>query len=177
MTSSNSIGKGKSFVDLSNGVGISLRVSGPLAQMMSIIVGADSVKSIVSIASVVGWVLSVGNISGVVSMTSSNGIGKGKSFVDLSNGVGISLRVSRPLTQMMRIDAVKACISSARVLSVGDVSRIVSMASSNGIGEGKSFVDLGDGVGISIGTSVPRHGSNSNTSKYKGLHCFTGQSS
>merc|ERR1711970_1626917 len=124
-------------------------------------------------------------------MTSSNGIGKGKSFVNLSNGVGISLRVSRPLAQMGSIivgaGGVKSFVSSesiasvqgvvGRVLSVGNISGVVGMTSSNGIGQGKSFVDLGDGVSISIGTSIPRHGSNSNTRKYKGLHCFTGQSS
>merc|ERR1712055_676448 len=159
MTSSNGIGKGKSFVNLSNGVGISLRVSRPLAEMVSIIVGADGVKSFVSsesiasVQGVVGRVLSVGDISGVVSVASSNGIGKGKSFVDLSNSVGISLRVSRPLAQMVSIivgaDSIKSFVSSE------SIARVVGRASSNGIGQGKSFVDLGDGVGISIGTSIP----------------------
>merc|ERR1712055_824171 len=48
MASGNSVDIGKSTVDLSKGVGISIRVSGPLAEMVSIIVGADGVQSRVS---------------------------------------------------------------------------------------------------------------------------------
>merc|ERR1719516_127727 len=48
MAGGNSVGVGKSTVDLSKGVGISIRVSGSLAEMVSIIVGADGVQSRVS---------------------------------------------------------------------------------------------------------------------------------
>merc|ERR1719378_1661497 len=109
MTSGDRFGIGKSIVDLGNGVGISIRISLPLANVVGVQATVSSQSSVSSVSSEVslvsmdrGRVRSVGNISRVVSMSSGNSIGIGKSVVDLGNGVGISiclglsLRVSLP---------------------------------------------------------------------------------
>merc|ERR1719495_3049892 len=95
-------------------------------------------------------------------MSGGNSIGKGKSIVHLGNGVGISIRVSLPLANVVGVQATvskQSTVSSevspvgidrGRVRSVGNISRVVGMSSGNSIGKGKSIVDLGNGVGISI---------------------------
>jgi len=134
MAGGNSVGVGKSTVDLSKGVGISIRVSRPLAQMM--IVGAygvqSSVSSVSSKSSVssVGRDISVGNISGVVGMAGGNSVGVGKSTVDLSKGVGISIRVSGPLAQkMMAIVGAYGVQSSVSSVSGKSTVSTISMTS------------------------------------------------
>merc|ERR1712198_21566 len=134
---------------------------------------SQSVESIVSSISSIssnitmdrGRVRGVGNISRVVGMTSGDSIGIGKSIVDLSNGVGISIRISLPLANVAGVQATvssQSTVSSVssevslvsmdrgRVRSVGNISRVVGMSGGNSIGKGKSVVDLGNGVGISI---------------------------
>merc|ERR1711973_710920 len=101
VSSGNSIGIGKSSSYLSNSVGISIRISGPLANIVSSSISNSSMMSIadrgnmvgsigvVDIASRVGG---VGNISRVVGASSGNSVGKGKSSSYLANGVSIGIR-------------------------------------------------------------------------------------
>merc|ERR1711915_312966 len=103
-------------------------------------------------------VLSAGDDTGVVGMASGNGVVLGKTSIDLTNGVGI--RVSLSLA-----DGVVASISSIgrvgsvvhtsvgivqRVGGVGNDTRVVSMASGNGIGQRKTSSNLANGVGIRV---------------------------
>merc|ERR1712121_510868 len=117
MSSGNSIGKGKSIVHLGNGVGISIRVSLPLANVVCVQATVSKQSTVSVVSSEVspvgidrGRVRSVGNISRVVGMSSGDSIGKGKSIVHLGNGVGISislglsLRVSLPLANVVSIE-------------------------------------------------------------------------
>merc|ERR1712002_1225342 len=109
-----------------------------------------------------GRVRSVGNISRVVGMSGGNSIGIGKSIVDLGNSVGISIRISLPLANVVGVQATVSSVSivsskvslvsmdRGRVRSVGNISRVVGMSGGDSIGIGKSIVDLGNGVGISI---------------------------
>merc|ERR1719193_2987703 len=86
-----------------------------------------------------GRVRSVGNISRVVGMTSGNSIGKGKSIVDLGNGVGISispglsLRVSLPFVNVTSISSktIISTISSNETPSQTIISSISCEVSRN----------------------------------------------
>merc|ERR1719193_41543 len=135
MSSGNSIGIGKSIVDLSNGVGISIRISLPLANVVGVqatVSSQSTVSSVSSVSSEVslvsmdrGRVRSVGNISRVVGMSGGNCIGIGKSIVDLGNGVGISIRISLPLANVVGVQATVS--SQSTVSSVSSVSSEVSL--------------------------------------------------
>jgi len=144
MSGGNSIGIGKSIVDLGNGVGISIRISLPLANVVGVqatVSSQSTVSSVSSVSSEVslvsmdrGRVRSVGNISRVVGMSGGNSIGIGKSIVDLGNGVGISislglsLRVSLPFVNVTSISSktVKSRISPVESSSKSIVSTISS---------------------------------------------------
>merc|ERR1712198_391757 len=198
MTSGDSIGIGKSIVDLSNGVGISIRISLPLANVAGVQATVSSLSTVSSEVSLVsmdrGRVRSVGNISGVVGMSSGNSISKRKTIVDLGNGVGISiclglsLRVSLPLANVVSIVGAIGTIGvesivGSQMTSIAKMSRsqtmtIVHTSDNSGLTivsclQGRdASPNLGNGVGISV--SISRHSSNGNTSKYKGLHGLLG---
>merc|ERR1711973_301540 len=127
MSGGNSVGKGKTSGNLSNGVGISIRVSGPLAKVVdssvsNSVVGSNSMVGRVGVEDVVGGVRGVGNISGVVSMSGGNSVGEGKTSGNLSDGVGISIRVSGPLAEVVDSSVSNSVVgSNSMVGSIGVV--------------------------------------------------------
>merc|ERR1712198_136833 len=165
---------------------------------------SESVESIVSSISSIssditmdrGRVRSVGNISRVVGMSGGDSIGIGKSIVDLGNGVGISislglsLSVSLPLANVVSIEGAIGTVGvesivGSQMTSITEMSRsqtmtIIYTSDNSGLTivsclQGRdASPNLGNGVGISV--SISRHSSNGNTSKYKSLHCYSGQS-
>merc|ERR1711973_1049711 len=104
MSSGNSIGIGKSSSNLSNGVGISIGISGPLAKVMDTSIsmeGGNNMSSSIGVVDIASRVGGVGNVSRVVGVSSGNSIGIRKSSSYLSNSVGISIRISGPLAKVV----------------------------------------------------------------------------
>merc|ERR1711962_491188 len=111
MAGGNSIGIGQTSSNLSDGVGISIRVSLPLADgVVEAAIGESVVGVVGGVAmshtvvhciavDVAQRVGGVGDDTGVVGMAGGNSIGIGKTSSNLSDGVGISIRVSLPLAE------------------------------------------------------------------------------
>merc|ERR1711962_132816 len=130
MSSGNSIGKGKSIVDLGNGVGISislglsLRVSLPFVNVTSI--SSKSVKSTISSNESTSQTI-ISSISSKVSWNS----------FPLANVVCVQAIVTKQSTVSVVSSEVSTVgIDRGRVRSVGNISRVVGMSSGNSIGKG-----------------------------------------
>merc|ERR1712243_389683 len=108
MAGGNSVGKGQTSSHLSDGVGVSIGVSRPLADSVVEATMGEGVVGVVGsvamsntvvhvVVDVVQGVGGVGDDAGVVGMAGGNSVGVGKASSNLADGVGVSVRVSRPL--------------------------------------------------------------------------------
>merc|ERR1712228_872006 len=94
-------------------------------------------------------VLSAGDDTGVVGMASGNGVGQRKTSIDLTNGVGIRVSLSlsngvvASISSIGRVGSVvHTSVGVAQgVLSAGDDTGVVGMASGNGVGQRKTSID------------------------------------
>ena len=100
----------------------------------------------------------VGDDTGVVSMAGGNSVGVGKASSNLSNGVGVSIRVSLPLADGV-VEAtigerpIGAVDIAGGVGDVADVAGVVGPTGEVGIGPGNAGSHLAEGVGIGVSVS------------------------
>merc|ERR1712180_220024 len=94
-----------------------------------------------------GRVRSVGNISRVVGISSGDSIGKGKSIVDLGNGVGISisLRLSLPLANVVSIEGAIGTVGVESIVG-SQMTSITKMSRSQTM----TIIHTSDNSGLTI---------------------------
>merc|ERR1719244_2081544 len=152
MAGGNSVGVGQTSSNLSDGVGVSIRVSLPLADGVVEAAIGESVVGVVGGVAMSNTVVhgiavhvaqrvgGVGDDTGVVGMAGGNSIGIGQTSSNLSDGVGVSIRVSLPLADGVVIGehVVGGVDTAGGVGDVADVSGVVGPTGVVGIGPGNA---------------------------------------
>jgi len=168
MAGGNSVGVGQTSSNLSDGVGVSIRVSLPLADGVVEATIGESVVGVVGGVAMSNTVVhciavdvaqrvgGVGDDTGVVGMAGGNSVGVGQTSSNLSDGVGVSIRVSLPLADGVVEPTIGEHVVGGVAGGVGDVadvSGVVGPTGVVGIGPGNAGSHLAEGVGIGVSVS------------------------
>jgi len=171
MAGGNSVGVGQTSSNLSDGVGVSIRVSLPLADGVVEATIGESVVGVVGGVAMSNTVVhciavdvaqrvgGVGDDTGVVGMAGGNSVGVGQTSSNLSDGVGVSIRVSLPLADGVVEPTIGERVVGAGVDIAGgvgdvaDVAGVVGPTGVVGIGPGNAGSHLAEGVGIGVSVS------------------------